>query len=74
MNDKIASAQERQEFWTEIMRSEGESVINRIKASELLGKVQGDFSGAHENSYLGLTGDNFDRLTDEQLLELIERG
>lgn len=53
---KIATARERQEFWTAIMRGEDAEaeMKDRLKASELLGKCQGDFidrvesTGVHE--------------------------
>lgn len=55
--NRIATAQERQEFWTAVMRGEigeetvvGEALVkikpelkDRLKASELLGKSQADF-------------------------------
>lgn len=40
---KIADATERQEFWTALMRDEGQDMKDRLKASEILGKAQGDF-------------------------------
>lgn len=39
----IASRQERQEFWTSVLRNEEEAMKNRLKAAELLGKSEGDF-------------------------------
>ena len=53
---RIATAKERQEFWTSIMRGEDAEaeMKDRLKASEFLGKCQGDFidrvesTGAHE--------------------------
>lgn len=40
---RIASRQQRQEFWTSVM-SDGEvDMKDRLKASELLGKSEGDF-------------------------------
>ena len=39
----IASRRERQEFWTSVLRNEGEAMKNRLKAAELLGKSEGDF-------------------------------
>lgn len=44
---RIATAQERQEFWTAVMRAdEGyeAEMKDRLKASELLGKTQTDFA------------------------------
>jgi phage terminase small subunit len=42
-DNRIASAIERQEFWTAIMRSNEFKIEARLKASEILAKVQGDF-------------------------------
>lgn len=39
----IASRQERQEFWTSVLRNEDEAMKDRLKAAELLGKSEGDF-------------------------------
>ena len=39
----IATRQERQEFWTSVLRNEEEAMKNRLKAAELLGKSEGDF-------------------------------
>lgn len=43
----IADASERQRFWTTVMRDEEEEMRDRQKASELLGKAQGDFIERH---------------------------
>jgi phage terminase small subunit len=40
----IADRQERQAFWTKIMRDEKEETKDRLKASELLGKSEADFT------------------------------
>lgn len=39
----IATRQERQEFWTSVLRNEDEAMKDRLKAAELLGKSEGDF-------------------------------
>jgi phage terminase small subunit len=39
----IATAKERAEFWTKIMLDEEQSMKDRLRASELLGKSGGDF-------------------------------
>jgi phage terminase small subunit len=54
-NDKltvssIADAKERREFWTETIRNQTESMRDRLRASELLGKSQGDFIERRELS------------------------
>ena len=40
----IADRQERQSFWTQIMRDTSEDTKDRLKASELLGKSEADFT------------------------------
>jgi phage terminase small subunit len=39
----IASREERQEFWTLVMKDTGEEMRERLKASELLGRSEADF-------------------------------
>lgn len=39
----IAHRKERQRFWTEVMRNQDENIYARMRASELLGKSEGDF-------------------------------
>ena len=41
---KIATRQERQEFWTEAQRNKDLDIKDRFKASELLGRSQADFT------------------------------
>jgi len=43
-NAAIADRTERQSTWTEIMRDPNEETKDRLKASELLGRSQGDFT------------------------------
>ncbi|WP_161607113.1 terminase small subunit [Myxococcus xanthus] len=40
---RIATREQRQAFWTEVMGDVDEATLARLKASELLGKSQGDF-------------------------------
>ena len=40
----IADRQERQKFWTRMMRDESEDAKDRLKASDLLGKSEADFT------------------------------
>ncbi len=42
----IATRQERQEFWTEVMDGKG-NMKDRLKASELLGRSEADFTDNH---------------------------
>lgn len=39
----IAKAEERKIFWSAIMRDEGQDIKARLRASELLGRSEGDF-------------------------------
>ena len=47
---KIATRQERQEFWTEAQRNAELDIKDRFKASELLGRSQADFTDKHEHT------------------------
>ena len=42
-NKRIATATERQEFWTSVMRGDVEVNDRQLKAADSLGKAQGDF-------------------------------
>ena len=42
-NAAIATREERQSFWTSVIRDGDEDMRNRLKASELLGRSQTDF-------------------------------
>lgn len=44
LRPRIASRLERQAFWTEVMYDTGADLPNRLKASELLGKSEADFT------------------------------
>ena len=39
----IADAEERQQFWTSVMRDKGEKMEHRLSASAWLGRAQNDF-------------------------------
>ena len=39
----IATREERQSFWTAVLRDPDESMRDRLKASELLGRSEGDY-------------------------------
>lgn len=51
---KVADRAQRQQFWTDVMQGAGTYAKvpwrDRLKASELLGKSQGDFVERHEHS------------------------
>ncbi len=49
-DEAIANAKERQRWWTQVMRNDAVDMKDRLKASELLGKVQGDFVERREIS------------------------
>jgi len=46
----VADREERQRFWSAVMRDENADMKDRIKASEVLGKSQADFVERHEHS------------------------
>jgi len=48
MRPKVVSRQQRQEFWTSIMLNEEADMRDRLRASELLGKSEADFTDKHE--------------------------
>lgn len=46
----IASREDRQAFWTKVMEDAQQDMRNRLKASELLGKSEADFTEKVEHS------------------------
>lgn len=46
----IANREERQQYWTKVMRDKGEKTQDRLRASELLGKSEADFIERQEIS------------------------
>lgn len=69
----IATRQERQEFWTSVLRNEEEVMKNRLKAAELLGKSEGDFLERVEMDQT-VSVNVFDEETRARLLEMVGRG
>ena len=49
----IATRQERQKFWSEIMKDTKQTMRDRLRASELLGKSEMDFPNKTEISGVG---------------------
>lgn len=58
----IATREERQRFWTTLMRDEDRKEVDRLKASELLAKSEGDFLERRE-----VTGPNGSPLHPPQI-------
>lgn len=69
----IATRQERQEFWTSVLRSKDEAMKDRLKAAELLGKSEGDFLERVEMDQT-VSVNVFDEETRARLLEMVGRG
>ena len=67
----IADRQARKEFWTKTMYDETEDMKQRLRASELLGKSEGDFTERQEIKADVNTHDyDLAKLTEEELLKL----
>ena len=67
--ERIATRQQRQEFWTEVMNGDWNDMSDRIRASELLGKSEADFIDKKQVD-LTATVNVFDDETRRELLEL----
>lgn len=68
-----ADRQARKEFWTKIMYDESEDTKQRLKASELLGKSEGDFTERQEIKADIQTHDyDLAKLNENELLQLRE--
>jgi len=50
---EIADREERQGFWSSVMRDDAQQMRDRLRASDLLAKSSGDFIERHEHSQAG---------------------
>lgn len=57
LGKRIASREERQAFWTKILEDEKKEMKDRLKASELLGRSEADFTEVVKH-----TGDLYDKV------------
>ena len=73
VSPSIADRKERMELWSDIARDGGEKTADRLRATELLGKAQGDFIERTENKNLNVHAqlDRLEVLTDKQIDELL---
>lgn len=69
---RIATREERQSFWTHVMRDPDEDMRNRLKAAELLGKSECDFAERVEVSGEMDIGVLFDPEKRRRVLERIK--
>ncbi len=69
---RIADRQERQSFWTHVMRDPDEDMRNRLRAAELLGKSECDFAERVEVSGEMDIGVLFDPEKRRRVLERIK--
>ena len=69
----ILDAIQRQEFWSHIICDDSKDTRDRPRASEILGKAQGDFIERTENKNLNVNAqlDRLEVLTDDQIDELL---
>ena len=69
----ILDAIQCQEFWSHIICDDSKDTRDRLRASELLGKAQGDFIERTENKNLNVHAriDRLEVLTDRQIDELL---
>lgn len=73
LNPLIASREQRQEFWTRTMLDENQEMQHRLKAAELLGRSEGDFTERLQvDSTIEVVGYLFDPRARAELLREIE--
>jgi len=65
-DESIATRKIRQEFWTREMNNPNNKLTDRLRASELLGKSEADFT----ENYTDKTADQPEEFSDEELAEL----
>lgn len=64
---RIATREERQSFWTQVMADSSQDMKNRLKASELLGRAHVDFVERHEHKLIDLS----EAEIDERIARLV---
>ena len=69
----ILNRRQRQEFWSGIMLDEDASLRDRLRASELLGRSEGDFLERHEVNHTGI-GERIDRAMERLRKAQAEEG
>jgi len=72
----IATREERQQFWSETMNNPKENMKNRLKASELLGKSNADFTdkilvGDLEQELKDIPDDDLDKRIEDMQGEVL---
>lgn len=50
INKAIATREQRQQFWSDIMNTRKEPILARLRASELLGKSEADFTDVQQQT------------------------
>ena len=68
--DAIATVKERQEFWTALMRDRGGDTKDRLKASEILGRAQGDFIDQHNMKVTTVA--DVEEMSDAELIAILK--
>lgn len=58
LGDTIATREERQRFWSQVMRDPSRPLDARLKASEHLGRSEGDFLDRHQHDFPELPADH----------------
>ncbi len=64
--ENIANRKQRQNFWTRVMTNPDDKMTDRLRASELLGKSEADFT----ENYTDKTADQPEEFSDEERAEL----
>ena len=73
MKQIILTRKERQIFWSATIRDENVPLRERLRASELLGRSEGDFLERHEVKHTGI-GDRIDRAMERLRKAQAEEG
>lgn len=66
----IASREERQAFWTSVMRDKKEAMSNRLKAADSLGRSEADFVDRMQLE-IGM-GEQLKKMSDEEIVNKIK--
>ncbi len=70
VNAWVMNREARQKFWTEMINDKTAKVADRLKASELLGKSEADFT---DKVLVGSLEEELKKIDDEDLIEQIKQ-
>ena len=70
----ILTKEDRERFYSWVITGEYQNIVSRVKACELLGKMNGDFVTRTEINHSGSFDSKYSEYTEEELRRVIDEG